>query len=114
MWRPVSKSTKTIYILYVEFVFKQTAYHAASRWHSWSETSLQSVVDVNFSEKWPRIRAQRIDVLATSLVTIDESFCDEIPNPAIPLFINWIAFDGVQECTGRHPLVTGLSVAVAD
>ena len=64
MWWPVSKSTKTIYILYVEFVFKQTACHAASRWQSWSETSLQSMVDVNFSEKWPRIRAQRIDLLA--------------------------------------------------
>jgi hypothetical protein len=25
---------------------------------------LQSMVDVNFSEKWPRIRAQRIDLLA--------------------------------------------------
>jgi hypothetical protein len=33
--------------------------HVASCWQSWNDTSLQSVVDVSFSEKWPAfIRAQ--------------------------------------------------------
>jgi hypothetical protein len=85
--------------------FEQTASRVASCWQSWNEISLQSVVDVNFSEKWPRIRAQCVVDLCSPppLGRFNESCGDEIPNPAIPLFTNWIAFDGVQECTGRHP-----------
>jgi hypothetical protein len=46
---------------------------------------------------------RRGSVLATPLVAINESCGGEIPNPTIPLFTNWIVFDGVQECAGRHP-----------